>query len=389
MHRRLKQFGRSLACAGMMVVSGAAISVAAPGDGININEWYLHPYLNLSGTYDDNVFLDKDIEEEDFSRVLEYGIGVNHSTKTLSLVGRVWGLQERYDDLDTLDHDDFGDRVDLGGMTPGGTEIKLRQEYSELEDQDYTTSTVEDFQVQRFSLSLSRQLTDKTAAGAGYTYKSRDYEAENLLDWQQHLVDIDADYDVSDKSALYAQVGVGLQDGDGNDGQGTSYNVLFGAKSRRSDKIRAEAALGVIGLDSDDADITELGFAGSLAWRATEKIELDAEAEREIQPASIARNNYHTITTIQAGIGYYVLTQLKLSAIASFRNFDLENPYLFEGTLRHKEEDNWTGILRLDYQAPAEFLKVFIEGRYNEQSATIDQLDYNQSVVSAGLNLTY
>lgn len=368
---------------------GAGVAVAAPGDGININEWYLHPYINLSGTYDDNVFLDEEDEQDDFSRVLEYGLGLNHATKTVSMVGRLWGLEERFDDFDELDHSDYGDSIEFGAVTPGGTEITLRQEYSQLEDTDYTTATVEDFEVQRLSLSLNRQVTDKTAGGLGYTYKSRDYDSEALFDWQQHLIDLDADYDVTEKSALYLQVGLGIQDGDANDGQGESYNALVGVKSRRSDKLRAQAALGVIGLQSDDADFTELGFAGELAWRATEKIELDAAAEREIQPASIARNNYHTITTVKAGVGYYVMTQLKLSAIAFYRNFDLENPYFFEGEDRHKEEDNWTAILRLDYQAPAEFLKVFLEGKYNEQSATIDQLDYAQSVVSFGVNLTY
>ncbi len=381
---------RGVLMAGLVFAGvGAAPVSAGPGNGININEWYLHPYLNLAETLDSNVFLDKDNEEDDFSTVLEYGLGVTHATEKLSLAGRLWGLEERYNDLDALDHSDYGDTVQLGAVTPGGTEIILRQEYSQLEDTDYTTGTVEDFAVQRLSVSFNRQITDKTAAGLGYAYKSRDYDSSSLLDWQQNLIDVDADYDITEKSALYLQVGLGLQDGDGNDGQGESYNALLGVKSRRSDKLRAQAALGVIGLNSDDADFSELGFAGSLAWRATEKIELDAEAEREIQPASIARNNYHIITTAKAGVGYYVLTQLKLSAILAYRNFDLENPYIFEGEPRHKEEDNWTGILRLDYQAPAEFLKVFLEGKYNEQSATIDQLDYEQTVVSLGVDLTY
>lgn len=381
-----------LKCVVALFVCAVASSVLAePGAGINVLDCKISPFVDTAVIYDSNVLLNENTADEldDTSYAIGYGVNLDHARKHYVLSAKLWGLSEIYSDLDSLDHNDFGDDISLNFLTPGGFNVRVLQSYSDVQDVDYTTTSIENYVTHIAGVRVSRSVTDKMNANLGYNYKAKDYDADSLFGHSRSKLDGSIDYVLTDMTALLVKAGIESQDGDGNSGEGTVYRASLGAKSRQTSQLTASADVGILGLSSDDADISDFAFGAEVAWQAMDKVGVTLAADKEIEPSSIEKNNYNIITGISAGIGYTLLDNLKVSLNAGYMEVDLQNKYDDSGSLVTKTEDIIFGKVRLDYQSPMKFLKVFATAGITDQDSTISRLDYTREKVSVGVSLVY
>jgi len=374
--------------AGFVLVS-ARFVMAQPGSGINIAGVNVSPYVSLEALYDDNVFLDKEDEQSDMSLRLGYGFNFSRSTDTLTLAGRVWGLSERYDDFTEQDHDDFGNELNILLESEGGFTLALDQSFADVEDIDYQSTDIQDYRLHRLGATLGAPLTEKMDADAGYRYTLKDFTGDSLFDWDRHIGSANLYHEVTDTSAVMLRGELGVLDSDGNDDTGNYYNTLIGLESRRTDKIIARGGIGVLGLDSDDTDVSDLSWLLEATWRASDLISLTVLSDRVIEPASIARNNYHVISTVESELRYNPVEQITLALRLSYRYYDLQNDFSVGDDLVQKQEDIYLGAIRMTYNAPGGYLQWHVEAETMEQESTIVALDYTRSAFSTGVTLRY
>jgi len=380
-----------LTIAGALVLGMLTQSGAAPGEGIQLEEWNLSPYGSLQLTQDSNVFLDEDgAEQADDSYQYKYGVYINRPSETLGLSVYVWGLTKQYDTLESLDRTDFGESASLDITTPGGTTIFFRQSYSNVEDVDYLVGERAKFSTHRVSVSADRDVTDKTNGKLTYRFKAKNHDADTLNDWWEHLLRGTVSHDVTEQSDVFGAIESGVQDSDGNRDKSAYYNVLLGMSTRWTDKITASAAAGVVGVNSDIADISEPSFEGYINWAVADRINLSAGAERYIEPASIDDDNFDKVTVLRTDLTYRILTSLRISVSLRFYDLELANPYITgTGDVIDKREDVFTASAGLNYQSPAKFLVVFVEGRVTDQDSTEEGGDYTEDIVSFGARVLY
>lgn len=364
-------------------------TLGGPGEGIQLGQVNLSPYVSGSYSHDSNPALDASDEREDEITELHGGIHLSGSGEQFSWESDFWGTDKRFDKLDEFDNTDFGEMVNLIMNSKGGTTLKIDQQAYEVEDIDRVSSSIEKVKVFRISSELSRHITEKTHLSGFYRYTDKDYDDPDRFSFSSHEFDLQADYDLSEKTAIYASSKFSELEGISNNDKGEVLDGIIGFLVNVTDKIDAKAGVGLMELNSDDSDEQEATFEAKIQYAVTDKVELNLNGYREIEPSSISSENYVTISKAEVEIIYTMFTSLRLTLAGTYREFDLNNPFELGEELVNKTEDLYSLIARLDYQTPADALELFLIGEVNDQDSTIDSIDYSQYSISAGISIQY
>ena len=377
---------------GIWALSSALMTAAAlagAGDGVQLGTFNLSPYISASYTHDSNPALDASDERDDAMLEFHGGVHIESSEEQFSIQGDFWGTDRRYDDLDEFDNTDFGDMIELIMQSKGGTRIALNQEFYRVEDIDRVSSSIEKVEVNRVGATVSKDITEKTQLTGMYRYTDKNYNDTDRYSFISHEFDLHADYDLTDKTALYASGTFSSLDGEENTSTGDALEGIVGFIIKLTDKLDAWAGVGIMDLSSDDSDEQDFTYEAQIHYAVTDKIDINLNGYREIEPSSISEANYVTISKAEVEIIYTLLTSLRLTLAATYREFDLNNPFLLGDDLVQKTEDLYSWVARLDYQTPADALELFLIGEINDQDSTVDTIDYDQYSITAGISIQY
>jgi hypothetical protein len=374
----------------VLAMAGASWLTAGPGDGVNINDVMVRPYVAPFAKYESNVLLEEQGKRADTSWGADYGVMLDRALDWYTFSGSLWGMSEDFDKTSAFDHDDFGDTLKLSISTAGGTRIGFNQEFADREEVDYIVGRVEEVLVNRVSAGVGRSVSDKIDVDVAYAFQSHNYDSASLYDWSENQAKGTVGHTLTDKSAGFLSAKIGTQDSDGNRHNGTSYNSILGIRSKSTDKIMVSAGAGLVGLEADEGDIAKLGYEVSAFWQALEKMNVTVNAEKTVQPAVIARSNYLVVDFLSAGISYFILESLEVKLSTDYEYHQLDQPYVQDdGTTVEKRENIRGGALRIEYRCPARWMKMFLEGRSEDQNSSIAGSDYEDRKVLAGMQFQY
>jgi hypothetical protein len=411
----------------------ATLAFGKPGEGIRIGNLAISPFVDLSITYDDNVFLTGLDEEEDYFIDIVPGIALLNRTDTVLLRGRAWGQFRRYDEFDEeLDHDSYGETV---GAVLGGEEnpfLLLHQKYVHLDDYEIIPRSVDTLNIESQDLLLTqdrterverdifdvavvmgRNLTDKIRVDVGYGFSEVDYDTlpeaqpftgqDELFDWDEQKLQAELQHEITDKTSALLTGQLSEQDSDGFDDNAEYYIVRGGFITRTTRKTSFKGGVGFESYDAaapspegEDLDEEIINFDVSAIWEATPKLTLQVSGRNGIQPATQYRSNTKVIHLVSLALSYRLTETLRLSLAGSWRNDDYvaRVPVTVGGEivdLQYKEREHLGGRVRLDYWPHAKFYDLYVEASYEdvEDNLEDDYEDYDQLRVAAGLSLRY
>jgi hypothetical protein len=359
------------------------------GEGVQWGEWLLRPHLSASVKYDSNVFLRETDEISDWSVTIGYGLQLTRSTDTLALSASLWGESQRYDRLSDQDHDDWGGDFFLGIETEADSTISIQLKYANVEDVDYQATSIQDYELWKAGVNAGKYVTEQLRAEVRYDYTLKSYALDDLFDWNRHLGTVELASDLTDHSAALFVGQAGVLDSDGNQDRGVYFNTLLGLQSRRTDKVVGKLGIGVIGLESDEIEVTDLGWVAEIDWQMSPLWSLSILSDRVIEPASISRNNYHVISSFSSALRYRPLSSIQVTLRMGYKYYDLQNDYSLGGNQFQKQEDLYLTSLRFDYLAPGGFVEWFVQAEAAEQESTIDGLDYSRYGLMSGIIVRY
>jgi hypothetical protein len=377
-----------------LLLTGAFLvqaGIAAPGEGIKVGEFTLSPYVAPAYKHDSNVALSDSNEQDDDVTSIRYGATLVRQSDQSTFDLRLGALSEDYSDFDGRDHDDVMQSLLLGMITDGGTDISVMQSYSKVEDIDFALGQIQEFETSLVEAKVTRRVTDKIFLGLGYKFDQRDFQNPSLFDWDSNVGAARIGYAYTDKSVLFVQGRFGVLSSDGNADDGNYYNAVAGIRSEGTDKITYSVAVGGLGVSDDNIseDISDVAYNGSLQWTATDKVNVNLTALRSVTPSSLQRNNYDLTSSYGGNVSCQLTDSIKGSVGVTFVNVDLQEPYTGAGASQDKEEDITVSRVRVDYQAPAEFLSIFAEGSFTDQDSSIAGADYKRDLISIGAQLKY
>lgn len=411
-----------------VLAAWTSAALARPGDGIQIGDLRLSPFVEVSVTYDDNVYLDRPDETEDFFLDLIPGLAFINRTDRLILTGRAWGQWRWYQDETDLDSEAYGEKLGLVWGEKERLTLALNEKWVKVEDYEITPRSVDILNLESqilmltedrterverelFDISpiLAYDVTDTFGFNVGYSYNFVDYtgtnsivdpgSANSLFDWYENRLQVEVQQKLTEKSFLVVTAQGSQQDSDGFEDTSDYYILRGGLLYRATAKTSFKGTAGVEDYDfaegsvaGDDLDVTVFNFDVAGMWEITDKLDMELSARNAVQPATQYEANTKEVTLGSLGFIYEMTTTLKLTLAGSVRRDDyIGDIILADGTGFEKRRDLWGARARLDYSPRAKWLNLWLESTYEDVDDNLedDYDDYDQWRLSLGAALRY
>jgi hypothetical protein len=391
--------------------------LAGPGDSIQIGNLKLSPFIEVSGTYDDNVFLTKDNKIEDYYVDVVPGIAFINRTEKLTLKGRGWGQWRWYQDQTDKNSDAYGEKFGLVWGEKERLTLALNEEWVKLTDYEIIPRSVDILNLESQILMLTEDRTERTERelfdvspilaydvtdtfgfSVGYDYSYVEYTTNALFDWHENLAQLELQQKVTEKSFAILTLQGSQQASDGFTDTSDYYVLRGGLLYKASTKTTVKASGGYEKYtfggepppgENLDSEIFSFDVAG--VWQTTEKLDFELSARNGIQPATQYGDNTKQVTLASLGLSYRMTTTLKLTLAGSARRDDYVGKVDVDGILRDKWRDLWGGRARVDYMPRAKWMDLWLESTYEDVNDNLedDYNDYKQWRVALGAALRY
>lgn len=405
---------RKILCGGASFSLVAALAaLAGPGQGIGVGSWVFRPYVNANATYDSNVFKTRNDEIADTFLEPEVGLRLSSSTETnrLSLRANAYHSWREYLQESEANFRNFGENVTVLYGNPERFSVEGIQSFRQVEDNDRHASDIESSglsesmiqdihtlsarrDVAQMGVGVSRWFTEKSDLAVLYRYSSVAYEDETtFLDLEGHAAQLEAAYFVTEKSAAYLSLHQGLQQQERTSDDATVTTLRLGARTRGSEKVSYKIGAGVeryVRPDAiDDSASRSFNFDGSIEWYVSEKVTVRVGGYNGTQLSSFYEGNGLTYLSGWAGAGYRWTRSLTFSVRAIYREDDYLDRVAYEDGLIDRKDQRFECHGRLDYNAPSDCLKLYLEASYDFVDSNIDPVDYDDTRLIAGAEFIY
>lgn len=409
--------------AALMGLFGGVPAFAGPGDGVKVGALVLSPYIELVGAYDSNVYKDSDeVDDLFFEPELGLRFSLSSNTNLISMRGNLFFSDRAYSEEHNRDFQTYGDSL---GLRLGNekTLVDLIQSYRYVDDYDRHATDIESSQLAGVMIEdsnaldmerelhqvgalVSRRMTDKLELGLSYRYSGVDYENDSDgrsgpeaaatsegLDLDGHAVQLDGALKLTDKTAATLALSQGWQYQDGIDDAAQTTVGRLGLRSQGTDKLVYHAGVGVERFErpeaTGDASEVTFNFHAAVDWFITEKLTFRCGGLNGSQWSAFYGGNGLTYASAWAGLGY----RFKPSAIFSMRGVyrmdDYLDPVTHEGVTKDRRDNRMEGHARIDYIAPGDFLRVYLEAIYDKVESNFDFVEYDEKRVVVGVNVRY
>jgi len=368
--------------------SSLSVLQAADGEGIRTEGYVISPYAELQSIYDSNVETQPNNTKSDVSFTLKAGADFRNTAEKIKLKGDIWGLTEKYIDLKAEDHSDFGESLDVKWLDLGSFTMGVNESYQDIQSLDYSVGRIEARKLLKAGIGAGNKITDKLDVNLDYLFSDTAYESPRMYSWNEQTVTFVGANNLTDKSAGTLTVAAGNQTSDGNQANGKLLTALVGVKSRQTDKVVGNAGIGVIRY-SGEADASRFAFVAGVNWTATPKVNVFVDARNGFEPGTIDANNVNFVSHATLGADWAFVDSLALKGFVMYSRNDYIKDVVSNEVLSKKKDDTMTEALRLTYTAPAKFLQIFLEGKYEDKTSTISANEYSQTMVTLGAKYIY
>lgn len=390
--------------AGMISAGMICAACAAPGQGIHTGTWTLNPYVDVSGTYDSNIDQSRVVERDDIFADATLGLRAGYSTYRVEFNGLGFLSQRDYADATDKNFGAGGELLRLKYGNRDLVEVEADQTFRRVTDVDryaneaavggVSPDSVLDVtarsrrDVNQAGLSAGKNVTDKLEVDAGYRFDDINYDQASLFDLRNHVGQVETAYQLSDKTAGFLTVKGALQENLSLDNQAEYYAARLGLKTKGTDKVTFKGGAGVQYYDQANGDAhTAFNFDLASSWAATEKIVLMVGGRNGSQMSPYYADNGADYQIFWLGGTYKVTPAISTTLSGAYRVDDYMKPVTHNNCLVDRQDKGAAGRLRIDYQAPAKFLKIYAEATYEDMASTIE--DYNDTRLALGATLSY
>lgn len=422
----MRQYAQPVRRLGVIVLLCLSVSAwGGPGNGFNIASWVFSPYLDLNLTQDSNVYKDYTNKIDDLYFEPELGLRFGSSTDTnlFSVRGNLFYSQREYDHEENRNFTAYGDHVNLRIGNGRKSLLELIQAYRFLDDNDRHASDIEssalsgemvedsntldlEREIHQLGASLSRRVTEKLELALSYRYSGVMYE--NLthdrldpkdlgvpygLDLDGHIWQLDGALGLTDKTDAFLTLRQGLQYQEDTDDPAEMTTLRIGLKTQGTEKLAYTAGGGLERYErptetESESEVT-FNFAASADWFITEKLTFRCGGFNGTQFSSFYEHNGLQYISGWAGLGYRWKPSLIFSVRGVYREDDYLDLVTHQGVTKDRFDKRLEGHARVDYLAPGEFLRIYLEATYDEVDSNFDFVDYVDQRLILGANVRY
>ena len=414
------------------MVSISCSCLAGPGDGIQVGDLILNPFIEVNYTMDSNINLDPTNELDDAFLEGIGGLQFHLRRESYVLEGRGFGQKRQYEEFSEKDFTDWGEGVSYHSGDRGSLSVSIEQKMRSVTDYDrstyfggtlrpeaqnlsltYDRSTRVERRLHDVGVILGRSLSDILDLDIGFGAGQQDYSTNVLFDIENVTMKGEIGWRMTDKMSLTLAGELTEEKNDSFDGRARATAVQAGLKRRTTDKLEFKFGLGMTRFtrpevindygrevqertgwargvsDKPRNDETALSFDLSGTWVATDKITLELAGHSAIQSTPQYPNTIDHISVASASAVYDFSDTVTVSLTGSFRRDDYLDPVVELGDEVMRLDERTAALARIDYIPPRRFLTLFLEGGYEQSDSTIWHYNYDQLRLGVGISLRY
>lgn len=383
------------------------------------------PYLDLTLTDSSNVYKDRTNAIQDTFIEPELGLRVSSSSETnrFTLLGTFFLSRREYNREKNRNFTTYGDSAILRGGDGRRTKLELIQAYRHLDDNDRHASDFESSELAgemvqdsntldlerdavQFGGNIARRFTDKLELALSYRYAGVTYE--NLthdrldpkqlgvpegLDLDGHIVQLDGALGLTDKTDVFLTLRQGFQYQEYIDDPADLTTLRLGLKSAGSDKLVYNAGAGMERYhrppEVSDEEILSFNFTGSVDWFLTEKFTIRGGGYNGTQMSSFYEGNGLEYISGWVGLGYRWKPSTTFSVRGIYRQDDYLDPVTHNGVTVDRLDERLNAHARVDVVTRNSFLRVYLEGTYDEVISNLDFVEYVDLRFIIGASVRY
>ena len=408
MPRTTKRMSR--ACGAFLLSLPLAAAAAAPDAAPP--RWRLVPQVDVSAAYDSNIYRTSSDEKEDGFVEPELSLRYLSSTET-----NLWHVRalafasaRRHAREEGKDFESFGEEAEVSYGGERETRVSFFQDFRRVEDIDRhlpgglfgrrTGDLMEDINSQSAQrdildagASCDVQASDKTDVLLGYQFTRLDYDSPDLLDLYSHLLQAEAAHQLTDVSALYADLRYGAQDQVHGPASADVVKARIGLRTWRTDTLVARAGLGAQYYErtgaSDESSDTSASADLGLSWQATDKVGMFAGFNNGSQLSSFYQDNALDYVSGWMGVSYRWTLNTTATLRGQYRRDDYLDPVTSGGETKDRRDERVLAVARIDYLAPSRDWGAYLEGMAEDVTSTIEGAEYDVRRLTLGSHVAF
>ena len=379
-------------------------------DGYLLGSFIVQPEASVFSIYDSNIFATRKDEVEDEIIVISPSLHIGSAWGKHKLDFNLGGDFGRYQSYSSENYDDYwvntDGRYDFNTNTNVFGGIGFSQEHEDR-------SSPENIQSGNNPVIIDSNLAHagvthnwgKTKLRFGGTYESLDYENTGLLtnrDRNRDMTGLGArlTYALHPQYSVYGQ-GVWdkrnydmLMDDNGFQRDSDGYRANIGLLATLSNRLKAEAYIGVLNQDYDDprfASTSAVDFGGNLKWLAAPRTEMTLKLDRSLEETTLAASSGYIYTSLSGGVTHKLTPRAHINASISIADADYQkvdrndNYYSAQIGMRYHLSPSW--YLGAEYRLLKHSTDIQSEINNPASTQNVNDFDQNQVFFTLGVLL--
>jgi len=384
-----------LAC---MLMSGVNVcSWAQEPRGFQFNKLSISPFVNLEYMYDSNVNYDKNEMDDSILRV-NPGVDLSYRGNEWGLNANAWYAYDWYLDLNDLNADRYGERIDVYRESAKGWRLSLRQNYMKTSQDDSIVDGGRGLWRDReefgFGGALAYEFSEKTTATLNASYSDLTYAEDQvqygaLYGWQEWSTGLEIARKLSEKSNVLLSGSYQEYTSDGAfgmDNNSSGYTLHVGVGSRATERIRYRLLTGATWFDYAGADqVAGWTYSVDASWVISKKLAATIAGSSYFQPSEQEANQAMQVYSLSAGLSYKPMRRLSTRLDLAFRR---EESQFNVGAGGAYTDDRYSVRARADYELQRYvtlYSGVELEKTMSDESLN----EYDRYRLSLGMNFRY
>lgn len=415
----LDRHGRSIVRGSVSAVIAVLLStplcavIGQEAEGIKLTEaTSVSPFLEGSITYDSNVPLNPEGEEEDdFFGDIILGLSLLRAPEASTLNLRGWYQIRQYQEFSELDKHTWQENIEFVWGQRDTLQIILKQRRGKLADYEFTQSDssaqsereesgqrlieTRTRRTERILDDLGASLAHETrilSLNLGGYYAGVSFENDDeyrLYDWHEIYLTPRIDLKLSEKTALSLSGDIGQQESDNELKDLEYFRVRLGLHLNPSEKTDLRIAGGIqqhrVTGGSDNLNQERFHFKLNSSWMMTQKMRLQLYGQNELLPTSAFSKNTKRVDQGSVGLVYDFSPRLFISGAISYRRDTYTDPVR---EVPDPVEEQRGAQLRIVLRNREKNIKIYLKGRYEIFTSNIQE-DYNQLRLTLGASIAF
>jgi outer membrane scaffolding protein for murein synthesis (MipA/OmpV family) len=372
---------------------------AQRSDGLRFGNFKVSPYVSLDASYDSNIRLQVD-DEDDVIYRLSPGVDAQYRGTDWGLTGNAWYSYDLYQKHTELNAHRYGEELELYVESLKGWKFLLGERYN-FSNQNDSLLTDGGSGVWRnrhqFDLNamISYAFSEKLSAGLTGMYTDNWFDSnatkyQELYGWSSAQVGAEIDYALTPQTGLLLDGSYQYYKSDaevaGESNTSDGFSLMAGFGSRLTERIKYRILGGINVYSYADETLVSPALNATVSWMMSQRWALTVASATYFQPSETDQGQSKNVWSLSGGVSYKPTDRIDMTTDLVYRRE--ENETMADAIAT---EDYVTDQYSVRYRASYWFIQyasVYAAAEYTFQSNEI-QDDWDRIRISLGCMLRY